>query len=431
MAKQTANDKFANIAEIKSRVIFLLLAIMVYRIGAHIPVPGIDVAKLAQLFSQERSILGFLNLFSGGSLSRLSLFAIGIMPYISSSIVVQLLSSVVPKLDQLKKEGSNGRKKISVYTRNLTVVLASFHALGMAKYLASSGVALETSFTYYFTVVVTLVTGTMFLMWLGEQITERGIGNGISMIIFAGIVSSLPSAIAMTFEKVRQGEILAISLLLLGLMVFAIIAFIVFIERGQRKIVVNHAARQQGNRMYAPQKNHLPLKINMAGVIPPIFASSIILFLGSLVKWSGKAMNSEWLTDISLSISPGQPMYILLYVVAIVFFCFFYTSLMFNPKETADNLKKSGAFLPGIRPGDNTAKYIDKVVTRLTMFGAAYITVLSLLPELLNLFMHVPFYFGGTSLLIVVVVVMEFMSQIQAKLMSHHYDSLMKRANFK
>lgn len=418
------------LTELKSRFLFLLGALFIQRLGSHIPVPGLDPAKLAELFAQSNGsggILGLFNLFSGGALSRLTVFALGVMPYISASIVIQLLTAVVPTFEQLKKEGQSGRHKLAQYTRYLTLVLATFQAFGMAKFMASS--SLEPGFSYYVTVTLTLVTGTMFLMWLGEQITERGIGNGISMLILAGIVANLPSSIVNTLEKVRQGELHAIGLILLLAMLVLVIAFIVFVERGQRRITVNYPQRQQGRKMFAAQTSHLPLKINMAGVIPPIFASSIILFPATLGTWFGSA--DGWLARVSAALSPGQPLYIILFASAIVFFCFFYTALVFNPRETADNLKKSGGFLPGIRPGDQTATYIDKVMTRLTLIGAIYITAVALMPEFLVLFMKVPFYFGGTSLLIIVVVVMDFMAQVQAHIMSHQYEGLMKKAGLR
>lgn len=423
---------FGGLKELKSRFLFLLGALFIQRLGSHIPVPGLDPAKLATLFAQNNGtggILGLFNLFSGGALSRLTVFALGVMPYISASIVIQLLSSVWPPLEQLKKEGQSGKHKITQYTRYLTLVLATFQAFGMAQFMASSSIT--TGVSYYLGVTVTLVAGTMFLMWLGEQITERGIGNGISMLIFAGIVANLPSSIVNTLEKVRQGELHAIGLILLLVMLVLVIAFIVFVERGQRRITVNYAQRQQGRKIFAAQTSHLPLKINMAGVIPPIFASSVILFPATISQWFGKADHVTWLTRVSAALSPGQPIYIILFASAIVFFCFFYTALVFNPRETADNLKKSGAFLPGIRPGEQTAAYIDKVMTRLTLMGAIYITVVALMPEFLVLFMKVPFYFGGTSLLIIVVVVMDFMAQVQAHLMSHQYEGLMKKAGLK
>lgn len=419
------------LSELKRRIFFLIGALLVYRIGAHIPVPGLDPARLAELFSGNGGILSLFNLFSGGALARLTVFALGVMPYISASIIIQLLTVVWPVLEQLKKEGQTGRRKISQYTRYATLGLATVQAIGMAKYLASSGIALEPGPIYYFTVTITLVTGTLFLMWLGEQITERGIGNGISLIIFAGIVAGLPNAIISTLDKVRQGEMQAIALVLLCVILTAVTAFVVFVERGQRRIVVHYAKRQQGNKVYAAQKSHLPLKLNMAGVIPPIFASSIILFPATITQWFGKSPGMDWLTNIGLALSPGQPLYVLLFGAAIVFFCFFYTALVFNPKETADNLKKSGGCIPGVRPGEQTAQYIDNVMTHLTLMGAIYITGVSLLPEFLVLGWNVPFYFGGTSLLIIVVVVMDFMAQVQAHLMSHQYESLMKKANFK
>lgn len=418
------------LSELKSRFLFLVFALFIYRVGAHIPVPGLSAGKLQDLFSGHSSFFGLFNLFSGGALQRMTIFSLGIMPYISASIIIQVMSYILPSLEQLKKEGQSGRQKISQYTRYLTLILATVQALGMAKLVASDH---ETGNTmYYFVVTMTLVTGTMFLMWLGEQITERGIGNGISMIIFAGIVANLPRAIANTAEKVNQGELHSLGLLLLLTMLVVVIAFVVFIERGQRRITVHYAKRQQGRKMFAAQKSHLPLKINMAGVIPPIFASSIILFPATIGQWFGRSSESlEWLSDFSLMFTPGQPIYIMFFAAAIIFFAFFYTALVFNPKETADNLKKSGAFLPGIRPGEQTANYIDGVMTRLTLVGAIYIALVALLPEFLVLFMNVPFYFGGTSLLIIVVVVMDFIAQVQAHLMSHQYEGLMKKAKLK
>lgn len=421
--------KQGGLTELKQRIFFLIGALLVYRVGAHIPVPGLDPEKIAQLFSGNQGMLGLVNLFSGGALSRLTLFALGVMPYISSSIIIQLLTSVWPVLEQLKKEGQTGKRKITQYTRYATIILATFQALGMAKYLASSGTAINPGPTFYFTVTLTLVTGTMFLMWLGEQITERGIGNGISLIILSGIVSGLPKAVLNTIEKVRQGEIEAIALIVLALVLVGIIAAVVFIERGQRRIIINYAKRQQGRKIYAAQKSHLPLKLNMAGVIPTIFASSIILFPATISQWFGQSSNMAWLKSVGAALSSGQPLYMLVFSAAVIFFCYFYTALVFNPKETADNLKKSGGFITGIRPGEQTATFIDKVVTRLTLFGALYITLVSLLPEFLVLIWNVPFYFGGTSLLIIVLVVMDFMSQIQAHLMSHQYESLIKKAN--
>ena len=432
MADALAAGKFT---ELRQRIFFLIGALLVFRIGSFITVPGINPTTLAEMFEQQQgTILSMFNMFSGGALERLSLFALGIMPYISASIIVQLLTKVHPKLEQLSKEGAAGKRKITQYTRMATLGLATFQALGVAVALSRQpGLVIIDQNTFYFTTVVTLVTGTMFLMWLGEQITERGIGNGISMIIFAGIVAGLPSAIGGTLELGRTGELNYGFILVLFILALAVTAFVVFMERGQRRITVNYAKRQQGRKMYAAQSSHLPLKINMAGVIPPIFASSIILFPATLAGWFGG--NTEgafgWLQDVATMLSPGQPVYVLMYAIAIIFFCFFYTALMFNPKETADNLKRSGAFVPGIRPGEQTARYIDTILGRLTLVGAAYITAVCLLPEFLIVYWNVPFYFGGTSLLIIVVVVMDFMAQVQAHLMSHQYEGLMKKANLK
>jgi preprotein translocase subunit SecY len=419
--------------DLKRRLWFLFGALVVYRIGTFIPVPGIDPAELARLFKQNSGgILDMFNMFSGGALSRFSIFALGIMPYISASIIMQLLTVVSPQLEALKKEGEAGRRKITQYTRYGTVFLAAFQALGISVALeAQPGLVLETGLAFRFVTVTTLMTGTLFLMWLGEQITERGIGNGISMIIFAGIVAGLPSAIGGTLELVRTGAMgIPVAIFIFALVV-GVTAFVVFVEKGQRRILVNYAKRQVGNKLYGGQSSFLPLKLNMSGVIPPIFASSIILFPATLASWFGSNENMTWLKDVAGTLSPGQPVYILLYGSAIIFFCFFYTALVFNAKETADNLKKSGAFVPGIRPGEQTAKYIDKILTRLTLIGAAYITAVCLLPEFLHTQYNVPFYFGGTSLLIVVVVTMDFMAQLQAYLMSHQYESLLKKANFK
>jgi len=423
--------KQGGLQELKQRLLFLLVALLVYRVGAHIPVPGLDPVKLRQLFSTNENILGLFNLFSGGALARLTLFALGIMPYISASIVIQVLSAIWSPLEQLKKEGQSGRRKITQYTRYLTLALATLHAFSMSKYMASAGIAIEPGLSYYIGATSTLVAGTMFLMWLGEQVTERGIGNGISLIIFAGIVANLPTAIANTLERVRQGEMHVLSLIFLLAMLVVVIAFVVFMERSQRKIPVNYAQRQQGRKIYAAQKSHLPLKINMAGVIPPIFASSFILFPASVGQWLGKSAEIEWLEKLGYALAPGQPLYILFFALAIMFFCFFYTALVYNPKETADNLKRSGGYITGIRPGKQTAEYIDKVMVRLTFVGAGYITLVALLPEFMVYGWQVPFYFGGTSLLIIVVVVMDFMSQVQAHLMSHQYEGLMKKANLK
>ncbi len=425
-------DKFA---DLRRRLIFLVLALIVYRLGAHIPVPGIDPDQLASLFkSQEGGILGMFNMFSGGALSRFTVFALGIMPYISASIIMQLMTVVSPTLEALKKEGEAGRRKISQYTRYATVVLAFVQAIGISVALESQpGLVIDPGMMFRFTTVVSLVTGTMFLMWLGEQITERGLGNGISIIIFAGIVAGLPSALGGLFELVRTGSMSAIALLFIVALVVLVTGFVVFVERGQRRILVNYAKRQVGNKLYQGQTSHLPLKLNMAGVIPPIFASSIILFPATLTSWfsGGPDSGTRWLADIAASLSPGQPLYIGLYAAAIIFFCFFYTALVFNSKDTAENLKKSGAFVPGIRPGDQTARYIDRILMRLTLVGALYITLVCLLPEFLVLKWNVPFYFGGTSLLIIVVVTMDFMAQLQSYVMSQQYESLLKKANFK
>ncbi|HAB63506.1 MAG TPA: preprotein translocase subunit SecY [Pseudomonas sp.] len=434
MAKQGALSALSNggLSELWARLRFLLMAIIVYRVGAHIPVPGINPDRLAELFRQnEGTILSLFNMFSGGALERMSIFALGIMPYISASIIMQLMTAVSPQLEQLKKEGEAGRRKISQYTRYLALVLAIVQAVGMSVGLAGQGVAFSSDFGFYFVAITTFVAGAMFMMWLGEQITERGVGNGISMLIFAGIVAGLPGALGQSFESARQGDVNIIALLAVGLLAVAIIGFVVFIERGQRRIAVHYAKRQQGRKVFAAQTSHLPLKVNMAGVIPAIFASSILLFPASLGQWFGQSESMSWLADISQAIAPGQPLNILLFSAGIIFFCFFYTALMFNPKDVAENLKKSGAFIPGIRPGEQSARYIDGVLTRLTMFGALYMTAVCLLPQFLVVAANVPFYLGGTSLLIVVVVVMDFMSQVQSHLVSHQYESLMKKANLK
>ena len=419
--------------DLKRRLLFLLGALIVYRIGAHIPVPGIDPVTLAELFqSQQGGILGMFNMFSGGALSRFTIFALGIMPYISASIIMQLMTVVVPTLEQLKKEGEAGRRKITQYTRYGTLALATFQATGIAIALESqSGLVLDPGLAFRFTAVVTLVTGTMFLMWLGEQITERGIGNGISLIIFAGIAAGLPSAVGGTLELARTGTFSIPLVLLLLIGAVLVTGFVVFVERGQRKILVNYAKRQVGRKVYGGQSSFLPLKLNMAGVIPPIFASSIILFPATLAELLGSSENVYWLRDIGGLLHPGQPLYVAFYAAAIIFFCFFYTALVFNPRDTADNLKKGGAFVPGIRPGEQTAKYIEKIIMRLTLAGSIYITLVCLLPEFLIVKWNVPFYFGGTSLLIIVVVTMDFMQQVQAYVMSHQYESLLKKANFK
>lgn len=431
--QQSALAAPGKFGDLKRRLMFLLGALIVYRIGAHIPVPGIDPVALADLFkSQKGGILGVFNLFSGGALSRFTIFALGIMPYISASIIMQLLTVASPQLEALKKEGESGRRKITQLTRYGTLALALFQGLGIAVALESQqGLVIEPGVMFRFVTVSTLVTGTMFLMWLGEQITERGLGNGISIIIFAGIAAGLPSSLGGLFELVRTGAMHPFTALVICVLVVVVTAVVVFVERGQRKILVNYAKRQVGNKIYGGQSSHLPLKLNMAGVIPPIFASSIILFPATLAQWFGSSESLSWLKDLGSTLAPGQPIYVILYAAAIVFFCFFYTALVFNSKETADNLKKSGAFVPGIRPGDQTARYIDKILMRLTLAGAVYITLVCLLPEFLILKWNVPFYFGGTSLLIIVVVTMDFMSQVQAYIMSHQYESLLKKANFK
>ena len=420
------------LTELRQRLLFLVGALIVYRIGTFIPVPGVDPGALSDLFNRNSgTILDMFNMFSGGALERMSIFALNVMPYISASIIMQLMTAVVPTLEQLKKEGEQGRRKITQYTRYGTVALATFQAVGAGIALQSQGVNAIAGPVFVFVVAVSLVTGTMFLVWLGEQVTERGIGNGISMIIFAGIVAGLPSALGGTLELVRTGEMMALTAIALLVLALGVIAFVVFVERGQRRIPVHYARRQQGRRMYAAQSTHLPLKLNMSGVIPPIFASSLILFPATLGGWVAETPGLGWLQWFASALSPGQPLYVLVYAGLIVFFCFFYTALVFNSRETADNLKRSGAFVPGIRPGQQTAKYIDGVLTRLTAAGAVYITAVCLLPEFLILYWNVPFYFGGTSLLIIVVVVMDFISQLQAHLMSHQYEGLMRKANLK
>jgi len=429
----TTLAKTGKFGDLRRRLVFLLLALVVYRIGAHIPVPGIDPAQLEQLFKgQAGGILSLFNMFSGGALSRFTVFPLGIMPYISASIIMQLMTYVIPTFEQLKKEGEAGRRKITAYTRYGTLGLAIFQAMGIALALeGQAGLVIAPGMGFRVTAVVSLVAGTMFLMWLGEQITERGLGNGISILIFAGIAAGLPNAIGGLLELVRTGAMnILVSLFIIALVVL-VTYFVVFVERGQRKILVNYARRQVGNKVYGGQSSHLPLKLNMAGVIPPIFASSIILLPTTIVSWVSTGDSTRWLRDIASALSPGQPIYVALYAAAIVFFCFFYTALVFNSRETADNLKKSGAFIPGIRPGDQTARYIDKILLRLTLAGAIYITAVCLLPEFLILKYNVPFYFGGTSLLIIVVVTMDFMAQVQNYMMSQQYESLLKKASFK
>ncbi len=418
--------------ELKSRLLFVLLAILVYRLGAHIPVPGLDPEKLFNFFNQQQNtIFGLFNMFSGGALSRVTVFAIGIMPYITASIIIQLFSVVLPSLEQLKKEGESGKRRLNQYTRYLTLLFSLFQSLGMSRWLAGQHLAMNPDTSFYVTAVVTLVTGTMFLMWLGEQITEKGVGNGISLIIFSGIVSSMPNAIATVFQQVKEGQMQTLSIIGIAFVMIGVTGFVVFMERGQRRIRVNYAQRTQGRKIYAAQTSHLPLKINMAGVIPPIFASSIILLPATLAQFFSHTKGLGWLADVGTALSPGQPLYLIVDATAILFFAFFYTALVFNPKDTADNLKKSGAYIPGIRPGEQTIKYIDSVMTRLTLVGALYLVLVCLVPQILMYTWHVPFYFGGTSLLIIVVVVMDFVAQVQAHLMTQQYDSLMKKANFK
>lgn len=438
MAKPGQDLKGAKggLSELKARLLVVLFAVVIFRLGSFVPIPGIDATVLAQLFEQQKgTIVEMFNMFSGGALERASVFALGIMPYISASIIVQLLTVMHPKMAELKKEGEAGRRKINQYTRYGTLGLATVQAASIATGLPNMmpGLVINPGFGFYTIAVISLVTGTMFLMWLGEQVTERGIGNGISLLIFTGIVAGFPSAVGQTIEMARQGDMHFLLLLFIAFIVVVVTWFVVFFERGQRRIVVNYAKRQQGRQVYAAQSSHLPLKVNMAGVIPPIFASSIILFPGTIATWfgTGDGMIANFFQELALMLSQGQPLYIILYAAAIVFFCFFYTALVFNPRETADNLKKSGAFIPGIRPGEQTSKYIDKVMTRLTLAGAAYITFICLVPEFMMVALDVQFYFGGTSLLIIVVVIMDFMAQVQTHLMSHQYESVLKKANLK
>lgn len=433
MAKQgLPQGKQNGLSELWARLRFVLIALVVYRIGTHIPVPGINPDALARLFEQNQgTILEMFNMFSGGALERMSILALGIMPYISASIIMQLLTAVSPQLEQLKKEGEAGRRKISQYTRYGTVLLATLQSFGVAAGLASQGVTFTTGVGFYVIAVPSFVAGAVFMMWLGEQITERGVGNGISLLIFAGIVAGLPSAIGQSFEAARMGDLNIVVLLGIGVLAAAVVGFIVFVERGQRRITVNYAKRQQGRQLFAAQTSHLPLKLNMAGVIPPIFASSLLLFPASLGQWFGQGESMAWLQTVASALAPSQPLYIVLFAAGIIFFCYFYTALMFNPREVAENLKKSGAYIPGIRPGIQTANYIDGVLGRLTLFGSLYITAVCLMPEFLIVSLGIPFYFGGTSLLIVVVVVMDFMTQVQSHLMSNQYESLMKKANLK
>lgn len=433
MAKQGLTPGMqSGMAELWARLRYVFIALVIYRIGTHIPVPGINPDALAQLFEQNKgTILEMFNMFSGGALERMSILALGIMPYISASIIMQLLTAVSPQLEQLKKEGEAGRRKITQYTRYGTVLLATLQSFGVAAGLASQGVTFDSGVGFYVIAVPSLIAGAVFMMWLGEQITEHGVGNGISLLIFASIVAGLPSAIGQSFEAARMGDLNIVVLLGIAVMAAAVVGFIVFVERGQRRITVNYAKRQQGRQMFAAQTSHLPLKLNMSGVIPPIFASSLLLFPASLGQWFGQGESMAWLQTIASALAPSQPLYIVLFAAGIIFFCYFYTALMFNPREVAENLKKSGAFIPGIRPGIQTANYIDGVLGRLTLFGSLYITAVCLMPEFLIVGFGIPFYFGGTSLLIVVVVVMDFMSQVQSHLMSSQYESLMKKANLK
>ena len=430
MANGMPSMNNAGMGELFARLRFVLVALIIYRIGTHIPVPGIDPEQLAALFDQNQgTILGLANVFSGGALERMSILALGILPYISASIIMNLMSAVSPQLEQIKKEGEAGRRKISQYTRYLTVALALVQATGMTVGLANQGLAFDTSVSFYVIAITSLVTGAVFMMWLGEQITERGIGNGISLLIFAGIAAGLPSAVGQSLEQARQGELNILVLLAIVALAVIVIYLVVFIERGQRRVTVNYAKRQQGRQSYQAQSSHLPLKVNMSGVIPAIFASSILLFPASLAQWFCSGDSSDWLQDFAVAIGPGQPLNIMLFTGFIIFFCFFYTALMYNPKDVADNLKRSGAFVPGIRPGQQTANYLDGVLTRLTVFGSAYIALVCLLPQFLVVMFNVPFYLGGTSMLIVVVVVMDFMAQVQSHLMSHQYEGVMKKAN--
>ena len=431
-ASQMAGLAGSKYGELKRRIGFVLMALVIFRLGSFIPVPGIDPVQMAQFFEQQSgTILAMFNMFSGGALERLSLFALGVMPYISSAIIMQLMSAIIPYLKELKKEGEQGRRTITKYTRYGTVVLATFQAIGVAIALQTQNVSYITGFGFIAVVAICLVTGTMFLMWLGEQINERGIGNGISILIFAGIVAGLPSAVGGTLELANTGELAPALVMLILFLAIAVTAFVVFAEKGQRRVTINYARQQRGQRMFSAPSSHLPLKLNMAGVIPPIFASSIILFPATLGQWFGRAEGMGWMSEISNALSPGQPLYIAFYAFAIIFFCFFYTAIVFDARETADNLKRGGAFIPGIRPGEQTASYIDNILSRLTVMGAIYITLVCLLPEFLILSWNVPFYFGGTSLLIIVVVIMDFMGQLQTHLMSQQYEGLLKKANLK
>jgi preprotein translocase subunit SecY len=431
MSRPSYDQFLSGFQELKQRLLFLLVAILVYRFGAHIPVPGLDPERLSNFFNQhQNTIFGLFNMFSGGALSRVTVFAIGIMPYISASIMMQLFSTVLPSLEQLKKEGEIGRRKISQYTRYLTLCLSFFQSFGIARWLVGQHIAISGDVSFYLIAVTTLVTGTMTLMWLGEQITEKGIGNGISMLIFSGIVSNIPTSVASVLQQVREGQLQFLSMVFILATILIVTAFVVYMERAQRRIRVNYAQRTHGRKVYAAHSSHLPLKINMSGVIPPIFASSLIMLPATLAQFFSNSSNSL-IAKISFAISPGQPLYLLIYTACIIFFAFFYTALVFNPKETADNLKKSGAFIPGIRPGEQTSRFIDNVLTRLTVVGSLYLVLVCLLPQMMTSAWHVPFYFGGTSLLIIVVVIMDFVAQVQAHMMSFQYESLMKKSSSK
>ncbi len=431
-SKIGAAIKSGGFSDLKARLLFLVIAILIFRVGSYIPVPGLHPAKLAHLFNpQQNNIVGLFNMFSGGALMRLSIFALGIMPYISASIIIQIFSVLSPQLSELRKEGESGQRKLNKYTRYATVALSLIQAIGISKLMSAQGIAINPGLSFYVVTTLTLVTGTMFLMWLGEQVTEKGIGNGISMLIFAGIVAGLPSAFGKTLEQVREGQLQILALLFILVAIVAVVAFVVFIERAQRRITINYAKRMQSGKVYSAQTTHLPLKINMAGVIPAIFASSIIVFPVTIAQWFSEVKGLEWLNMVNVSLQQGQPLHMILFAVGIIFFSFLFTALIFNPKETADNLKKSGAFIPGIRPGDHTAKFIDGVMTKLTLIGSIYVALVCLLPEFLIMTWNVPFYFGGTSLLIIVVVVMDFMAQVQAHIMSYQYESLLKKANLR
>jgi preprotein translocase subunit SecY len=430
--KAMPNFSKAGYTELKRRIVFVLMALLIFRLGVHIPIPGVDIVKIAAMFGKHKGgMLDMFNMFSGGALSKMSIFALGVFPYITASIIMQLLSNSAPSLMQLKKEGETGRRKITQYTRYATVLFALFQSFGIGKMLELQGAVTFSGMAFYVTTAVTLTTGVLFLMWLGEQITEKGIGNGISLIIFSGIVSGLPNGIGSLFSQLKQGQIQFISFIMLVVIVFIILSFIVFVERSQRQITINYAKRQQGNKIYASKVSHLPLKVNITGVIPPIFAFSLLSFPTTIAGFYANSSQYEWFNKITFWLSPGQPLYLIFLVSAIFFFAFFYAAMVFNPKDTADNLKKSGALVPGIRPGKSTSEYIDKVMTKLTLIGAAYLAIVALIPDLLRSMWSISFYFGGTSLLIVVVVVMDFISQIQSHLMSQKYESILRKSKDK